>query len=166
MSGKSDFEQGKDAGNSEINRQEGIAEGEELAISSKKTSPPSTSRESRSAITNNKMDHGEEAGRSNVDSEVAEINAFMTSEKSGDEKPKKAEKENGDKQSIKETTTLKVTLPSDREKPGLKAKKTEKSVKASKLSSTWKEEQRQKRIIKTRGDDWWYRWLAPSQGKT
>ena len=35
---------------------------------------------------------------------------------------------------------------------GLKAKKTEKSVKASKLSSTWKEEQRQKRIIKTRGD--------------
>ena len=98
------------------------------------------------------MDQGEEAGRSDVDSEVAEINAFMTSEKSVDEKPKKVEKENSDKQSIKETTTLKVTLPSDREKPGLKAKKTEKSVKASKLSSTWKEEQRQKRIIKTRGD--------------
>ena len=34
----------------------------------------------------------------------------------------------------------------------MKPKKTEKSVKASKLSSTWKEEQRQKRIIKTRGD--------------
>ena len=152
MSGQSDFEQGKDIGNNEINRQEAITEGEELAIPSKNASSLSTSRESRPAITKNKMDQGEEAGRSNVDSEVAEINAFMTSEKSGDEKPKKAEKENVDKQSIKETTTLKVTLPSDREKPGLKAKKTEKSVKASKLSSTWKEEQRQKRIIKTRGD--------------
>ena len=86
----------------------------------------------------------------------------MTSEKSSDEKLKKVEKERPTNKSTKETTTLKVTLPSDREKPGLKAKKTEKSVKASKLSSTWKEEQRQKRIIKTRGDDWWYRWLASS----
>ncbi|MDA9719031.1 translation initiation factor IF-2 [Betaproteobacteria bacterium] len=144
ISEKSDFEQGKNVGNSEINRQEGIAEGEELAISSKNTTSYPNNK--------NKMDQGEEAGRSNVDSEVAEINAFMTSEKSGDEKPKKVEEENSDKKSTKETTTLKVTLPSDREKPGLKAKKTEKSVKASKLSSTWKEEQRQKRIIKTRGD--------------
>ena len=146
--GKIDAEKG----NIETNGQEVITEGEELAITSENTSSTITSRENRSVNTKNKMNQGEEAGRSDVDSEVAEINAFMTSEKSGDEKPKKAEKENGDKQSIKETTTLKVTLPSDREKPGLKAKKTEKSVKASKLSSTWKEEQRQKRIIKTRGD--------------
>ena len=47
------------------------------------------------------MDQGEEVGRSDVDSEVAEINAFMTSEKSSDEKPKKVEKENGDKQVLR-----------------------------------------------------------------
>ena len=67
--------------------------GEELAIPSENTSSPGTSKENRSANTKNKMDQGEEAGRSNVDSEVAEINAFMTSEKSSDEKPKKVEKE-------------------------------------------------------------------------
>ena len=149
---QSDFEKGKDIGNNEINRQEATTDGEELAIPTENTSSHGTSKENRSANTKNKIDQGEEAGRSNVDSEVAEINAFMTSEKSSDEKLKKVEKESVNKQATKDTTTLKVTLPSDREKPGLKAKKTEKSVKASKLSSTWKEEQRQKRIIKTRGD--------------
>ena len=149
---QSDSEKGNHIGNNEINRQEATTEGEELAIPSENASSLGTSRENRSANTKNKMDQVEEAGRSNVDSEVAEINAFMTSEKSSDEKPKKVEKESVNKQATKDTTTLKVTLPSDREKPGLKAKKTEKSVKASKLSSTWKEEQRQKRIIKTRGD--------------
>ncbi|RZP21824.1 MAG: translation initiation factor IF-2 [Burkholderiaceae bacterium] len=150
---QSDFEKRKFIGNNEINLQEATNEGEELAIPTEKTSSPGTLKESCSANTKNKIDQGEEAGRSNVDSEVAEINAFMTSEKSSDEKLKKVEKESVNKpQASKDTTTLKVTLPSDREKPGLKAKKTEKSVKASKLSSTWKEEQRQKRIIKTRGD--------------
>jgi len=148
----SDFEKGKSIGNNEINRQEATTDGEELTILTENTSSNGTSKEKRSANTKNKIDLGEDAGRSNVDSEVAEINAFMTSEKSSDEKLKKVEKESVNKQTTKDTTTLKVTLPSDREKPGLKAKKTEKSVKASKLSSTWKEEQRQKRIIKTRGD--------------
>ena len=149
---QSEFEKGKYIGNNEINRQEVTTDGEELAISKENYSSHSTSKENRTANTKNKIDLGEEAGRSNVDSEVAEINAFMTSEKSSEEKLKKVEKESVNKQATKDTTTLKVTLPADREKPGLKAKKTEKSVKASKLSSTWKEEQRQKRIIKTRGD--------------
>ena len=55
---------------------------------------PKASRESRLAINENKLDKGRRSRRSDVDSEVAEINAFMTSEKSGDEKPK-VEKENG-----------------------------------------------------------------------
>ena len=149
---QSDSEKGNHIGNSEINRQEATTEGEQLVNPSEHASSPGTSRENRSANNKNKMDQVEEAGRSNVDSEVAEINAFMTSKKSSDEKPKKVEKESVTKQATKDTTTLKVTLPSDREKPSSKPKKTEKSVKASKLSSTWKEEQRQKRIIKTRGD--------------
>ncbi len=94
----------------------------------------------------------EEVGRSNVDSEVAEINAFMTSEKDSEQKTKNDEKETKDNKAGKEKTTLKVTLPVDREKQNAKAKKSEKSVKATKLSSTWKEEQRQKRTMKTRGD--------------
>ena len=149
---QSDSEKGNHIENNEINPQEANIEGEQLVIPSENASSPGTSRENRSANNKNKMDLVEEAGRSNVDSEVAEINAFMTSEKSGDEKLKKVEKESVTKQANKDTTTLKVTLPSDREKPSSKPKKTEKSVKASKLSSTWKEEQRQKRIIKTRGD--------------
>ncbi len=149
---QSDSEKGNHIENNEINPQEANIEGEQVVIPSENASSPGTSRENRSANNKNKMDRVEEAGRSNVDSEVAEINAFMTSEKSGDEKLKKVEKGSVTKQANKDTTTLKVTLPSDREKPSSKPKKTEKSVKASKLSSTWKEEQRQKRIIKTRGD--------------
>ncbi|MDA9688819.1 translation initiation factor IF-2 [Betaproteobacteria bacterium] len=149
--GGSAAEKGKYAGNTETKSQEAIIEDKDSATPTQGDSSLSNSKDKRSAIAKNTMDQGEEAGRSNVDSEVAEINAFMTSEKSSDEKLKKVEKESVNKQATKDTT-LKVTLPSDREKPDLKSKKTEKSVKSSKLSSTWKEEQRQKRVIKTRGD--------------
>ena len=86
-----DFETRKHIGSNETNRQEAITESEGPAIPPKNTSSADPSKENRSANTNDKMDLEEEAGRSNVDSEVAEINAFMTSDKTSDEKTKEVE---------------------------------------------------------------------------
>ena len=56
------------------------------------------------------MGQVEEAGRSNVDSEVAEINAFMTSEQSSDEKPKKVEKESVTKQAYRVSYVFRIII--------------------------------------------------------
>jgi translation initiation factor IF-2 len=93
--------------------------------------------------------HLDDLDKSTVDTEVAEINAYMTSDKKDD---KKAKDNTLKEKKSKEGGTLKVTLPVDKEKVTNKQKKSEKSVKAAQLSSTWKEEQQKKRALKTRGD--------------
>ena len=71
----------------------------------------------------------------------------MTSEKSSDEKPKKVEKESVNN-NLQGHYYFKSYSASDREKPGLKAKKTEKSVKLANYPQLGKKNKGKKGLLR------------------
>tara|TARA_A100001015_G_C15034744_1_gene735451 strand:- start:1074 stop:3773 length:2700 start_codon:yes stop_codon:yes gene_type:complete len=91
-----------------------------------------------------------EENRSSVDDEIAAINAFVTSDRSGETKPRKKVSVEGEQNNPTVKLNRVSSQLSDDEKP--KEKKVEKSVKSSQLASTWKEEAQRKKALKTRGD--------------
>jgi len=89
--------------------------------------------------------------RRTVEDEVAAINKLMTAARSG-KLAATAKAPEPEKPAETGSTTLHkpAAKAGDEEKP--KEKKTEKQLKASKLSSTWQEDAAKKRALKTRGD--------------